>query len=200
MLVTKYGQCIKFKVSDIRRTGRNSIGVRGINLDEHDEVIGMQLESQGECLLLVTENGMGKRTLASEFTVQHRGGKGVKCYRINDKTGNIIGVKSVDEDNEIMLITTEGIIIQMQVSGISRLGRITSGVKLMDISGDDIVVASISILGRVTSGVKLMDLKNGITIASIAKVREKPEEVQDNEEEAIPDDDYDSEDGEEIDN
>ena len=93
MLVTKYGQCIKFKVSDIRRTGRNSIGVRGINLDEHDEVIGMQLESQGECLLLVTENGMGKRTLASEFTVQHRGGKGVKCYRINDKTGNIIGVK-----------------------------------------------------------------------------------------------------------
>ena len=176
MLVTKYGQCIKFKVSDIRRTGRNSIGVRGINLDEHDEVIGMQLESQGECLLLVTENGMGKRTLASEFTVQHRGGKGVKCYRINDKTGNIIGVKSVDEDNEIMLITPEGIIIQMQVSGISRLGRITSGVKLMDISSDDIVVAS------------------------IAKVREKPEEVQDNEGEAIPDDDYDSEDGEEIDN
>ena len=176
MLVTKYGQCIKFKVSDIRRTGRNSIGGRGINLDEHDEVIGMQLESQGECLLLVTENGMGKRTLASEFTVQHRGGKGVKCYRINDKTGNIIGVKSVDEDNEIMLITTEGIIIQMQVSGISRLGRITSGVKLMDISSDDIVVAS------------------------IAKVREKPEEVQDNEGEAIPDDDYDSEDGEEIDN
>ena len=176
MLVTKYGQCIKFKVSDIRRTGRNSIGVRGINLDEHDEVIGMQLESQGECLLLVTENGMGKRTLASEFTVQHRGGKGVKCYRINDKTGNIIGVKSVDEDNEIMLITTEGIIIQMQVSGISRLGRITSGVKLMDISSDDIVVAS------------------------IAKVREKPEEVQDNEEEAIQDDDYDSEDGGEIDN
>ena len=176
MLVTKYGQCIKFKVSDIRRTGRNSIGVRGINLDEHDEVIGMQLESQGEFLLLVTENGMGKRTLASEFTVQHRGGKGVKCYRINDKTGNIIGVKSVDEDNEIMLITTEGIIIQMQVSGISRLGRITSGVKLMDISSDDIVVAS------------------------IAKVREKPEEVQDNEGEAIPDDDYDSEDGEEIDN
>ena len=176
MLVTKYGQCIKFKVSDIRRTGRNSIGVRGINLDEHDEVIGMQLESQGECLLLVTENGMGKRTLASEFTVQYRGGKGVKCYRINDKTGNIIGVKSVDEDNEIMLITTEGIIIQMQVSGISRLGRITSGVKLMDISSDDIVVAS------------------------IAKVREKPEEVQDNEGEAIPDDDYDSEDGEEIDN
>ena len=176
MLVTKYGQCIKFKVSDNRRTGKKSIGVGGINLDEQDGVIGMQLESQGECLLLVTENGMGKRTLASEFTVQHRGGKGVKCYRINDKTGNIIGVKSVDEDNEIMLITTEGIIIQMQVSGISRLGRITSGVKLMDISSDDIVVAS------------------------IAKVREKPEEVQDNEGEAIPDDDYDSEDGEEIDN
>ena len=157
MLVTKYGQCIKFMVSDIRKTGRNSIGVRGINLDEHDEVIGMQLESQGQSLLLVTEKGMGKRTLISEFTVQRRGGKGVKCYRINDKTGNIVGVKAVDEDNEIMLITTEGIIIQMQVKGISMLGRVTSGVKLMDISREDIVVAS------------------------IAKVREKPEQAHENE-------------------
>ncbi len=166
MLVTKYGQCIKFKVSDIRRTGRNSIGVRGINLEEHDEVIGMQLESQGESLLIVTENGMGKRTQTSEFTVQRRGGKGVKCYKLNEKTGNIVGVKAVNEDNEIMLITTEGIIIQMQVSGISTLGRITSGVKLMDISKEDIVVAS------------------------IAKVREKPEETQDNmTEEDIPDSD-----------
>jgi DNA gyrase subunit A len=171
MLVTKYGQCIKFKVSDIRRTGRNSIGVRGINLDAHDEVIGMQLESQGDALLFVTENGLGKRTLTSEFSVQHRGGKGVKCYRINDKTGNIVGVKAVNEENEIMLITTEGIIIQMQVKGISVLSRITSGVKLIDIDKEDVVVAS------------------------IAKVRETPEESKDNENvEDIPDTDTEEED------
>ena len=126
MLITKYGQCIKFKVSDVRRTGRNSIGVRGINLAERDEVVAMQLESQGKALLFVTENGMGKRTLTSEFTLQRRGGKGLKCYKINEKTGNIVGVKAVNEDNEIMLITTEGIIIQMQVGGISILSRITS--------------------------------------------------------------------------
>ena len=120
MLITKYGQCIKFKVSDVRRTGRNSIGVRGINLAERDEVVAMQLESQGKALLFVTENGMGKRTLTSEFTLQRRGGKGLKCYKINEKTGNIVGVKAVNEDNEIMLITTEGIIIQMQVGEIGR--------------------------------------------------------------------------------
>jgi len=154
MLITKYGQCIKFKVSDVRRTGRNSIGVRGINLGEHDEVVAMQLESQGDALLFVTENGMGKRTLTSGFTLQKRGGKGLKCYKINEKTGNIVGVKAVNEENEIMLITTEGIIIQMQVSGISKLGRITSGVKLMDIDKEDIVVAS------------------------VAKVRQKPEQPQ----------------------
>ena len=165
ILITKYGQCIKFKVSDIRRTGRNSIGVRGINLGERDEVIGMQLESQGEALLLVTENGLGKRTLTSEFTLQRRGGKGVKCYRINEKTGNIVGVKAVNEENEIMLITTEGIIIQMQVSGISILGRVTSGVKLIDISKEDIVVAS------------------------IAKVRQKPEQAQENTEDTPDTDD-----------
>ncbi len=166
MLITKDGQCIKFKVSDIRRTGRNSIGVRGINLDDCDEVVAMQLERQGEALLFVTENGLGKRTLTSEFTIQHRGGKGVKCYRINDKTGSIVGVKAVNEDHEIMLITTEGVIIQMQVSGISMLSRITSGVKLMDIDKENVVVAS------------------------IAKVREKPEEDQNRDQtEDIPDDD-----------
>lgn len=164
MLITKYGQCIKFKVSDVRRTGRNSIGVRGINLAERDEVVAMQLESQGNALLFVTENGMGKRTLTSEFTLQRRGGKGLKCYKINEKTGNIVGVKAVNEDNEIMLITTEGIIIQMQVGGISMLSRITSGVKLMDISKEDIVVAS------------------------IAKVRQKPEQIQESSED-IPDED-----------
>ncbi len=152
VLVTSEGQCIKFSVSDVRRTGRNSIGVRGINLDENDFVIGMQMESQGNALLFVSEKGLGKRTLMDEFHVQRRGGKGVKCYRINEKTGNIIGVKAVHDDQEIMLITTTGIIIQMQVSDISLLGRITSGVKLMAIDQDDIVVAS------------------------IAKVREKPEE------------------------
>lgn len=164
LLITKYGQCIKFKVSDVRRTGRNSIGVRGINLTEHDEVVAMQLESQGDALLFVTENGMGKRTLTSEFTLQRRGGKGLKCYKINEKTGNIVGAKAVNEENEIMLITTEGIIIQMQVGGISMLSRITSGVKLMDISKEDIVVAS------------------------IAKVRQKPEQIQENSED-IPDED-----------
>lgn len=172
MLITKYGQCIKFKVSDVRRTGRNSIGVRGINLTERDEVVAMQLESQGDALLFVTENGMGKRTLTSEFTLQRRGGKGLKCYKINEKTGNIVGAKAVNEDNEIMLITTEGIIIQMQVGGISILSRITSGVKLMDISKEDIVVAS------------------------IAKVRQKPEQIQESSED-IPDEDDLSEDFEE---
>ncbi len=172
MLITKYGQCIKFKVSDVRRTGRNSIGVRGINLAERDEVVAMQLESQGKALLFVTENGMGKRTLTSEFTLQRRGGKGLKCYKINEKTGNIVGVKAVNEDNEIMLITTEGIIIQMQVGGISILSRITSGVKLMDISKEDIVVAS------------------------IAKVRQKPEQIQESSVD-IPDEDDLSEDFEE---
>ncbi|MDE7309681.1 MAG: DNA gyrase subunit A [Lachnospiraceae bacterium] len=172
MLITKYGQCIKFKVSDVRRTGRNSIGVRGINLAERDEVVAMQLESQGKALLFVTENGMGKRTLTSEFTLQRRGGKGLKCYKINEKTGNIVGVKAVNEDNEIMLITTEGIIIQMQVGGISMLSRITSGVKLMDISKEDIVVAS------------------------IAKVRQKPEQIQESSVD-IPDEDDLSEDFEE---
>ena len=166
ILVTKFGQCIRFKENDVRTTGRVSMGVRGINLLDGDEVVGMQICTQGDYLLVVSENGMGKRTPMAEFTVQLRGGKGVKCYKItektgnligserivapcgSDKTGNVVGAKAVNEDNEIMMITTEGIIIRTPCSGISVMGRITSGVKLMDVDGE-------------------------IKVASIAKVRDK---------------------------
>ena len=151
ILVTKYGQCIRFKETDVRSTGRVSMGVRGINLLDGDEVVAMQLNTQGYYLLVVSENGMGKRTSISEFTCQNRGGKGVKCYKITEKTGNVIGAKAVNEENEIMMITTEGIIIRLQCS-------------------------DISILGRITSGVKLINLSDGVTVASFAKVREKDED------------------------
>ena len=127
ILATKYGQCIRFKEQDVRCTGRTSMGVRGINLADRDEVIGMQLASQGTDLLIVSEKGMGKRTLMDEFTAQNRGGKGVKCYKITEKTGNVVGIKGVNEQDEIMIINTEGIIIRMLCSGISVLGRVTSG-------------------------------------------------------------------------
>ena len=153
ILVTKYGQCIRFKETDVRSTGRVSMGVRGINLLDGDEVVAMQLNTQGYYLLVVSENGMGKRTSISEFTCQNRGGKGVKCYKITEKTGNVIGAKAVNEENEIMMITTEGIIIRLQC-------------------------ADISILGRITSGVKLINLSNGVTVASFAKVREKEEDKE----------------------
>ncbi len=151
LLITRDGQCIRFKETDVRVTGRNSMGVRGVNLLEGDEVVAMQLNSQGDYMLVVSENGMGKLTSISEFTAQNRGGKGVKCYRITEKTGNVVGAKAVNEGNEIMLITTEGIIIRLQCS-------------------------DISIQGRITSGVKLINLEEGVTVASIAKVREKDEE------------------------
>ena len=153
ILLTKYGQCIRFKETDVRSTGRVSMGVRGINLLDGDEVVAMQLNTQGYYLLVVSENGMGKRTSISEFTCQNRGGKGVKCYKITEKTGNVIGAKAVNEENEIMMITTEGIIIRLQCS-------------------------DISILGRITSGVKLINLSKGVTVASFAKVREKEEEKE----------------------
>ena len=155
-IITKHGQCIRFSLRDIRKTGRNSIGVRGINLSPRDEVVALQLDKQGDSLLIVSEKGMGKRTPITEFTTQRRGGKGVKCYKISEKTGNVIGVKAVTNEHEIMIITTEGIIIQIPVSDISLLGRITSGVKLIN-----------------------LDKESDITVASIAKVRENPEEVQD---------------------
>ena len=147
IMVTKYGQCIRFKEQDVRSTGRTSMGVRGMNLSDRDEVIGMQLHTQGDYLLIASEKGMGKRTAIEEFTCQNRGGKGVKCYKITEKTGNVIGVKAVNEDNEIMIINTEGIVIRMECAGIS-------------------------ILGRVASGVKLINLDSNTKVASIAKVRE----------------------------
>ena len=147
-LVTKYGMCIRFKETDVRNTGRTSMGVIGMTLTDNDEVVGMQLDHQGDSLLIVSENGMGKRTELGEFTVQHRGGKGVKCYKVTDKTGYVIGVKAVTDENEIMMITTEGIIIQIRME-------------------------EVSLLGRITSGVKLINLDDGVTVAQIAKVREK---------------------------
>ena len=147
-LVTKQGMCIRFQETDVRATGRASMGVIGMNLSPGDEIIGMQLQTQGSDLLIVSENGMGKRTNMDEFTVQKRGGKGVKCYKIVEKTGDVVGAKAVNDDNEIMMITTEGIIIQLRVQDISTLSRITSGVKLIN-------------------------LDNGVKVAQIAKVREK---------------------------
>ena len=147
-LVTKYGMCIRFKETDVRAMGRTAMGVIGMNLDDGDEIIGMQIDTQGDSLLIVSEKGMGKRTELSEFTVQKRGGKGVKCYKITEKTGNVIGVKAVTDDHEIMMITTEGVIIQIGMDGIS-------------------------MIGRNTSGVKMINLDSGVTVAKIAKVREK---------------------------
>ena len=150
LLVTKFGMCIRFKETDVRNTGRSSMGVIGMNLADRDEVIGMQLNTQGDELLIVSENGMGKRTNINEFAVQRRGGKGIKCYKIVEKTGNVVGVKAVNEEHEIMMITTEGIIIQIRMS-------------------------DVSVLGRITSGVKLINLEKGVKVAKIAKVREKIE-------------------------
>ena len=141
LLVTKYGQCIRFNETDVRATGRVSMGVRGMNLGDSDVVIGMQISSQGKDLLIVSEKGMGKRTDMEEFTRQNRGGKGVKCYKITEKTGNVVGMKAVDEDSEIMIINTEGIIIRMKCSDISTYGRITSGVKLINLPDYDKVAS-----------------------------------------------------------
>ena len=142
-LVTKKGMCIRFKETDVRATGRSSMGVIGMNLSSDDEIVGMQLDHQGDSLLIVSENGLGKRTYLDEFTVQHRGGKGVKCYKITEKTGNVVGVKAVNDDHEIMMITTEGVIIQLRMEDISTLGRITSGVKMMNLD-DDVKIAKIA--------------------------------------------------------
>jgi len=147
-LVTKHGMCIRFKETDVRNTGRTSMGVIGMNLSDQDEIVGMQLDHQGDSLLIASENGMGKRTSLDEFTVQKRGGKGVKCYKITEKTGNVVGVKAVNDSHEIMMITNEGIIIQIRME-------------------------DISVLGRITSGVKLINLDENVKVAKIAKVREK---------------------------
>ena len=146
-MATKNGMCIRFKEADVRATGRTSMGVIGMNVDEDDEIIGMQIDSDGEALLFVSENGMGKRTNVEEFHVQNRGGKGVKCYNITEKTGRLIGFKSVNDDNEIMMITTEGIIIQIRVNEISILKRITSGVKLINLD-EGVSVAQVALVQR----------------------------------------------------
>lgn len=138
-LITKNGMCIRFNEKDVRPTGRASMGVIGMTIDDTDEIVAMQLDDQGEQLLIVSENGLGKRTEIKEFTTQHRGGKGVKCYKIVEKTGLVIGAKSVNDNNEIMLITKAGIIIRMAVESISILGRITLGVKLMNVDGDNVI-------------------------------------------------------------
>ena len=147
-LVTKHGMCIRFKETDVRPTGRTSMGVIGMNLSDGDEIVGMQLDHQGDSLLIVSENGMGKRTYLEEFTIQKRGGKGLKCYKITEKTGYVVGVKAVNDDHEIMMITDGGIIIQLRMDEISTLKRITSGVKMIN-------------------------LDEGTKVAKIAKVREK---------------------------
>ena len=134
------------------------MGVIGMNLSDGDEVVSMQLDTQGENLLIASEKGLGKRTRMEEFTAQNRGGKGVKCYKITEKTGNVVGAKAVDEDNEIMMITTEGIIIRMKVDGISVLGRITSGVKLINLK-DDVTVASVA---KVKEDKSLMNEVEGV--------------------------------------
>ena len=146
-MATKNGMCIRFKEADVRATGRTSMGVIGMNVDEDDEIIGMQIDSDGEALLFVSENGMGKRTNVEEFHVQNRGGKGVKCYNITEKTGRLIGFKSVNDDNEIMMITTEGIIIQIRVNDINVLKRITSGVKLIQLD-EGVKVAQTALVQR----------------------------------------------------
>ena len=150
-MITKQGLCIRFNEKDVRATGRTSMGVRGMNLSDNDEVVAMQLDIQGKEMLIVSEKGMGKRTDLDEFTAQNRGGKGVKCYKITEKTGNVVGAKAVTEDDEIMIINTDGIIIRMECK-------------------------DISVYGRITSGVKLINLKENEEVASIAKVRKTLDE------------------------
>ena len=162
ILITKFGQCIRFHETDVRNTGRTSMGVIGMSLTDQDEVIAMQLASQGDSLMIVSAKGLGKCTLVEEFTPQNRGGKGVKCYKITEKTGNVVGCKAVNEDDEMMLINTEGIIIRIKVNDTALLGRITSGVKLINVG-------------------------EGVTVASIAKVRKEDmimEESEENQEDS----------------
>ncbi len=145
LLVTKDGMCIRFSEEDVRYTGRTSMGVIGMTLTDGDEIVAMQLVEQGKYMLFVSENGLGKLTDIEEFNIQHRGGKGVKCYKIMEKSGGVVGAKALNEDREIMIITTEGILIRMKVSDISKLGRYTTGVKLINLdSNKDIHVASIA--------------------------------------------------------
>ena len=186
-LVTKHGMCICFKETDVRATGRTSMGVIGMNLADQDEIVGMQLDHQGDSLLIVSEKGMGKRTYLEEFNVQKRGGKGVKCYKITDKTGYVIGVKAVNDDHEIMMITTAGIIIQIRMGDISTLGRITSGVKLINLD-DKVSVAKIAkVREKVTDEngeIDVEDISNEVIeddSTSVSPIEEIKEETEENE-------------------
>ena len=156
-MVTKNGMCIHFREGDVRNTGRNTMGVKGMNLDYDDEIVGMQLNTQGESLLIASENGMGKRTNISEFTLQRRGGKGLKCYKITEKTGYVVGVKAVNDDHELMLITSAGTIIQIRMGEVNTLGRITSGVKLINLDDDIKVVKIAKVREKVSDGSKEYD-------------------------------------------
>ncbi|MBD9008263.1 MAG: DNA gyrase subunit A [Clostridium sp.] len=171
-LATKFGMSIRFKETDARITGRVSYGVIGMKLDEGDEVIGMQMASQGEYMLVASEKGYGKRTRISEFKLQLRGGKGLLCYNVTEKTGNLVGMKLLDDGRDIMLITNEGILIRMGVDDISIIGRNTSGVKLMSIDAD-----------------------SNVRVASIAKVRESSRQDEEDENVADPES-MENEDGE----
>ena len=149
-LITKKGMAIRFNEKDARPMGRASMGVIGIRLDEDDEVISMVPYFEDSTLLVVTENGFGKRTELEEYKVQTRGGKGILTYRVTEKTGYLVGALSVSEDDDIMLISTDGTIIRMDVNEISVLSRVTQGVTLMRTSEDNKVVA----LARISADAK----------------------------------------------
>lgn len=167
-IVTKKGMCIRFKETDVRCMGRTAMGVIGMDIDDEDEIIGMQLDHQGDSLLIVSENGIGKRSDLEEFKAQRRGGKGLKCYKITEKTGDVVGVKAVTDDHEIMMITTAGIIIQVGMN-------------------------EIPVHGRITSGVKMMNVDEGVKVAKIAKVREKIEDAEVSETPDVKPEDYEKE-------
>ena len=163
VLVSKFGQIIRFKETDVRPTGRTSMGVRGMTLAEGDEIVGMQLLTQGSHLLFVSEKGLGKLTKFPDFRTQYRGGKGIRCYKITEKTGNLVGAKAVNEEDEVLLITTEGVMIRTTCS-------------------------SISILGRDASGVKVMNLADGVSVAIFTKVKDRPPIAEEEEAQESPED------------
>ena len=144
ILSTYNGMCIRFNEEDVRPRGRVSHGVRGIRLSEGDRVIAMSVAAQGGELLVVTENGYGKKTDLSEYKTQTRGGKGVNTYRISQTTGNVAGMKVVSEDEDLMLISSDGTVIRMKTAEISTIGRLTKGVRLMRMA-DGVSVVSIAL-------------------------------------------------------
>ena len=146
IMISRQGQCIRFDENDARATGRVSMGVKGMSLAEGDSVIGMQVAEENGVLLFVSEMGMGKKTAMSEFKDQNRGGKGIRCYRVTEKTGSLAGVKVDREGYELMLITTEGTVIRMKTDTIPVLGRDTSGVKLMQVDQENVKVSSIELI------------------------------------------------------